>query len=40
MENSKLGVFWNIKVKRAVRSPEEDTSRFSFFAGMSVVNER
>ena len=40
MENSKLGVFWNIRFKRTLRSPREDSSSFSFFAGMSVVNER
>ena len=40
MVNSKLGVFWNVRFKRALRSSEEDTSSFSLFAGMSVVNER
>ena len=40
MKNSKKGVFWNIRFKRALWSPEEDTSSFSLFAGMSVVNER
>ena len=33
MENSKLGVFWNVRFTRAMRSS-------SLFAGMSVVNER
>ena len=40
MENSKLGVFWNIRFKGALWTPEEDSSSFSLFAGMSVVNER